>query len=201
MTPLRKRTAAVIITAAAIAGFSVAACSSGSTAAPPGAPASVSAPAAIAQYTDPDGYACPTDQAVSALCPGNPAFAETTAPADTAAPLPADTTPAAPAMTAAQEQAVAAAQSYLEMGSGFSYNSLLDQLTSSAGEGFNQADAKFAISYLDPDWNAQAVMAAKGYLNLGTGFSRSGLIEQLTSAYGDGFTQAQAEYAAGKVGL
>ena len=43
-------------------------------------------------------------------------------------------------------------------------------------------------------------MAAQGYMKLG-GFSRSSLIEQLTSSSGDGFTEAQAEYAADKVGL
>jgi hypothetical protein len=61
-------------------------------------------------------------------------------------------------------------------------------------------DAEFAINYLKPDWDAQAVMAAKGYLALG-GFSSSSLTQQLTSSDGDGFTQAQAEYAVAKVGL
>jgi hypothetical protein len=36
---------------------------------------------------------------------------------------------------------------------------------------------------------------------VGQGFSRSALIQQLTSSYGAGFTQAQAEYAVSKVGL
>lgn len=86
------------------------------------------------------------------------------------------------------------------MGSGFSQAGLVQQLTSSAGDGFPKADAEFAVSYLKPDWNAQAVEAAKGYMSMG-GFSRAGLIEQLTSSAGDGFTRAQAEYAANKVGL
>lgn len=103
-------------------------------------------------------------------------------------------------MTTAQQQAVEAAQGYLQMGSGFSYKGLLNQLTSSAGDGFSQADAKFAINYLKPDWNAQAVEAAKGYMQMG-GFSRASLIEQLTSSAGDGFTMSQAEYAANQVGL
>ena len=38
------------------------------------------------------------------------------------------------------------------------------------------------------------------YLALGRGFSRAGLIQQLTSNYGAGFTQAQTEYAVSKVG-
>lgn len=109
--------------------------------------------------------------------------------------------PASPAMTASQQQAVTAAQNYLDLGTGFSYKGLLQQLTSGYGSGFSQADAKFAIRYLHPDWNAQAVEAAKGYMQLGTGFSRSSLIEQLTSSYGSGFTEAQAEYAADQVGL
>jgi hypothetical protein len=33
------------------------------------------------------------------------------------------------------------------------------------------------------------------------GFSRSSLIQQLTSSYGSGFTELQAEYAASQVGL
>jgi hypothetical protein len=118
-----------------------------------------------------------------------------------AASAPAASAPATPSMTAAQAQAVQAAQSYLALGSGFSYESLLKQLTSSYGDGFSVADATFAINYLKPDWDQQAVEAAKGYLALGTGFSRDSLIQQLTSSYGDGFTQSQADYAVAKVGL
>jgi hypothetical protein len=102
-------------------------------------------------------------------------------------------------MSIAEQQAVDSAQSYLAMG-GFSKAGLLDQLTSSAGEGFAVADAKFAISHLHPNWNAQAVESAKSYLAMG-GFSRASMIEQLTSSAGEGFTQAQAEYAVAKVGL
>jgi hypothetical protein len=103
-------------------------------------------------------------------------------------------------MTTAQQQAVDAAQEYLIMGSGFSQEGLIQQLTSSAGNGFAQADAQFAVNYLNPNWDAQAVDAAKGYLQMG-GFSRSSLIQQLTSSAGNGFTEAQAEYAVSKVGL
>jgi host cell surface-exposed lipoprotein len=103
-------------------------------------------------------------------------------------------------MTTAQQQAVQAARSYLDLGTGFSYEGLLQQLTSSAGSGFAKSDAEYAINYLKPDWDQQAVEAAKGYLELG-GFSRASLIQQLTSSAGSGFTLAQAEYAANKVGL
>ena len=85
-------------------------------------------------------------------------------------------------------------------GRGSAEQGLVNQLTSSAGEGFAQSEAEFAISYLHPDWDAQAVDAAKGYLQLG-GFSRASLIQQLTSSYGAGFTEAQAEYAVNKVGM
>jgi hypothetical protein len=38
----------------------------------------------------------------------------------------------------------------------------------------------------------QAVESAQNYLSMGKGFSRAGLIQQLSSSYGDGFTYAQA---------
>ena len=46
----------------------------------------------------------------------------------------------------------------------------------------------------------QALDSAKSYLDMG-GFSRAGLIDQLTSHYGEKFTLAQATYAANHVGL
>jgi host cell surface-exposed lipoprotein len=97
------------------------------------------------------------------------------------------------------QQAVDSAQGYLSEGQGFSQQSLLQQLTSTSGEGFTEAQGEYAINYLHPNWDAQAVDAAKGYLGDGEGFSRSGLIQQLASSYGDGFTEAQAEYAVNKV--
>jgi len=99
-----------------------------------------------------------------------------------------------------QQQAIDAAQSYLDLGSGFSEKGLLKQLTSSYGNGFSWSDAEFAVRHLHPDWYAQAVEAAKGYMQLG-GFSRASLISQLTSDYGAGFTDRQAVYAADAVGL
>jgi len=47
----------------------------------------------------------------------------------------------------------------------------------------------------------QALDSAQSYLSDGQGFSRAGLIDQLTSPYGEQFTYAQAVYAAGQVGL
>ncbi|MGA9762616.1 MAG: Ltp family lipoprotein [Gaiellaceae bacterium] len=109
--------------------------------------------------------------------------------------------PPAPKMTAAQEQAIQSAQSYLSMDSGFSRTGLIDQLSSSAGSGFPKAVAVFAVNHLNVNWNEQAVLAAKGYLAMGTGFSREGLIDQLSSSAGSQFTRAQAVYAANHVGL
>jgi hypothetical protein len=43
-------------------------------------------------------------------------------------------------------------------------------------------------------------MSAKSYMDMG-GFSRAGLIDQLTSPYGEQFTLAQATYAVNHVGL
>jgi hypothetical protein len=124
-----------------------------------------------------------------------------TMPSDPVTTPAAPAKPAAPAMTVSQEQAVQSAKNYLQDGQGFSESGLLNQLTSSSGEGFSQADAKFAIKYLHPDWYAQAVLSAKNYMHDGQGFSRSELLDQLTSSYGEGFTQSQALYAVGKVGL
>jgi hypothetical protein len=45
------------------------------------------------------------------------------------------------------------------------------------------------------------VISAKGYMSDGQGFSRQGLIDQLSSSAGEGFTLAQATYAADQVGL
>ena len=100
-------------------------------------------------------------------------------------------------MTAGQENALKAAQDYVDI-SGISKAGLIEQLSSSAGEGFSRADATYAANHVDADWNAEAVEAAQDYLNIG-GISRSGLLEQLTSSAGEGFTTAQAQHAVDKV--
>jgi hypothetical protein len=50
-----------------------------------------------------------------------------------------------PEMTSGQENAVESAQSYIDMG-GFSRQGLIEQLSSSAGEGFTLAQAQYAVS-------------------------------------------------------
>jgi hypothetical protein len=99
-----------------------------------------------------------------------------------------------------QQQALESAKSYLDMGTGFSEKGLIDQLSSQYGEKFSVADATWAVAHSGADWNAQAVMSAKGYMKMG-GFSRAGLIDQLTSSAGEQFTLAQATYAVNQVGL
>ncbi len=116
-------------------------------------------------------------------------------PASSAPATPASSAPAGPSMTTAQQQAVDAAEGYLSEGQGFSEQGLGSQLTSTAGNGFSKPDAEFAINYLHPNWDQQAVDAANGYLSEGQGFSEQGLLSQLTSSAGSGFTQAQAEFA------
>jgi hypothetical protein len=109
-------------------------------------------------------------------------------------------TPARPTLTISQQQAVIAAKGYLNLDGGFSYQGLIDQLSSSAGDGFSVADATAAVIVLNVDYNAQAVLSAQGYMKIG-GFSHASLVEQLSSAAGEQFTAAQAEYAATQVGL
>ncbi|MCS5521203.1 Ltp family lipoprotein [Curtobacterium flaccumfaciens pv. oortii] len=119
----------------------------------------------------------------------------------TPAPTPAGEQPAKqakpeqPAGSASQLQALSAAEGYLSSGIGFSQASLLSQLTNEAGNGFPAADAQWAIDHAKPDWNAQALSAATGYLTSGIGFSAASLSAQLTSSSGNQFTPEQAQYA------
>jgi hypothetical protein len=64
-----------------------------------------------------------------------------------------------------QLQALESAKSYLGMG-GFSEKGLIKQLTSKYGEQFSEADAKWAVAHSGADWNAQAVMSAKSYMDM-----------------------------------
>jgi hypothetical protein len=120
------------------------------------------------------------------------------APAQTPASAPANT---APAGTTSELQALAAAEDYLSDGQGFSRQGLIGQLDSPDGDNFSVADATWGVEHSDANWDGQAVDSAKGYMSDGEGFSREGLIQQMTSSYGDQFTEAQAEYAANAVGL
>jgi len=69
------------------------------------------------------------------------------------------------------------------------------QLTSSAGEGFSEAAANYAIQHLTGvNWNKNALAKAKSYQD-DQAMSTSSIREQLTSSAGEQFTESQAEYA------
>ncbi len=101
-------------------------------------------------------------------------------------------------LTGPQKNAVRSAKQYLNI-SGFSRAGLIEQLSSSYGDGYEVADATAAVDSLGVDWNANAVKSAKQYLSI-SGFSCKGLIEQLSSSAGDKYTESQATYGARQAG-
>lgn len=100
-----------------------------------------------------------------------------------------------------QAEAIESAQSYLEF-SGFSRTGLIDQLSSEYGDKYTAEEAAAAVQHLEDnslvDWKEEAVQSAQSYLEYSE-FSREGLIDQLTSEYGDKFTAEEAEYAVSQV--
>ena len=114
-------------------------------------------------------------------------------------PAPKTAKPTVPGVTKSQQQAIGAAQDYLAF-QAFSRKGLIQQLSSSYGEGFSKADATYAVDHITVDWNEQAAKAAKSYLQV-SHFSRAGLIQQLESSAGEGFTHAQAVYGVTAAGL
>ena len=105
----------------------------------------------------------------------------------------------APAMTSGQENALEAAENYRDT-MPFSYEGMIGQLSSEAGDGYSKKDATFAADHVDANWNEQAAKAAKNFLDI-MPFSRNGLIEQLSSDAGDQYTLKQATYGVNKAGL
>lgn len=91
-------------------------------------------------------------------------------------------------LTVSQRNAVDKAESYLEY-SAFSETGLVDQLEY---EGFSTEDAQFAVTYVAPDWMAQAVAKAESYMEYSS-FSQAGLADQLEY---EGFTPEQAAHGA-----
>lgn len=104
----------------------------------------------------------------------------------------------AQSLTGPQKNAVRSANNYLSI-MAFSRDSLIEQLSSQYGDGYDRADATVAVDSLSVDWNAQAVKSAEQYLTM-MGFSCSGLIEQLSSDGGGKYTQSQATYGANHAG-
>jgi hypothetical protein len=132
---------------------------------------------------------------------GTNAGAPATQPAATTAPAATSPPPAAPQHSPAQQQAINAAEGYLSDGQGFSRKGLIQQLSSPDGSGFSKSLATFAVRHVQVSWRQQAVIAAKGYMSDGQGFSYAGLVQQLESPYGDSFTPSQAAYGAKSAGL
>ena len=104
-------------------------------------------------------------------------------------------------MTAEQKNAYKAAKNYLEF-SGFSKQGLIDQLSSEYGDNYPVDVAEFAVNALEEngevDWVEECKESAQSYLDFSS-FSKEGLIEQLTSEYGDKYTQEEAEAAVEEV--
>jgi hypothetical protein len=132
---------------------------------------------------------------------GSPASPPSAPPSAQSAP-PAPSKPVAnntpPSLSMQQINAVRAARSYLNI-SAFSRDGLIEQLSSSAGSGFNRNDATLAVDSMNVDWNLEAVKSAKQYLKL-MGFSCKGLIQQLSSPAGGKFTEQQATFGAQQAG-
>lgn len=101
-------------------------------------------------------------------------------------------------LTRPQDNAVRSAKQYINM-TGFSRDGLIQQLSSSAGNGYEVEDATIAVDSLNIDWNEQAVRSAEQYLDM-TGFSCDGLIEQLSSSAGSKYTVSEATYGAEQAG-
>lgn len=91
-----------------------------------------------------------------------------------------------------------AAKQYLQT-QAFSQQGLIDQLDSSAGDGYTVNDATVAVDSLTVNWNNEAVQAAKAYMQTQP-FSCQDLIDQLDSSAGDEYTVAQATYGAQQAG-
>jgi hypothetical protein len=127
---------------------------------------------------------------------------ETTQIGGTASPLPPTSQPTVDvpvptktkAISAEQRNAIRTAQDYLDGGNGFSRKGLIDQLKF---EGYSTKVSTAAVDSLHADWNAQAALTAKSYLD-GQGFSKKALTSQLEF---EGYTHAQAVYGVKAAGL
>ena len=130
----------------------------------------------------------------------NPTIEKTTANADAemASPPKLEIKPETSILTDQQNNAVRSAENYINL-TGFSREGLIQQLSSSYGDGYGLTDATVAVDSLNIDWSQQAVRSAKQYLDM-SGFSCNGLIEQLSSDSGDKYTVSQATHGAQQAG-
>lgn len=98
------------------------------------------------------------------------------------------------------DQARIEAKRFLEGGQ-YSFDRLLDQLTSDAGSKFPDDQATAGIELANGDWNAEAVEAAEEYIEEDNTYTFS-CWEMISVLVNDElFTEEQAEYGASKAGL
>jgi hypothetical protein len=142
-------------------------------------------------------YLCPSHKGAVQAYQAHPS-APPTRSASPPPAAPTTTTTSGPQLTQQQQSARQAAQQYLQTAP-FSQQGLIDQLDSSAGDGYSVADATAAVDSLTVNWNAEAVQAAKQYMQTSP-FSCQDLIDQLDSSAGDQYTVAQATYGAQQAG-
>ena len=201
---MRKLTS-LSVAAAAVAILMTAGCSSGGPDATPDSDATGGVASAVSAAGDAsnvssaqpdDALAAPS---VAASDSGETVPTSVTAPGtstDTTAPSSAPVVSAQVELPPDVQSAIESARAYLNYSS-FSKKGLIHQLSSPAGDGYDEAIAAKAVGQLNVDWNEQAVEAAKNYLSFSS-FSKTDLIHQLESAAGDQFTHEQAVYGVSK---
>ena len=96
-------------------------------------------------------------------------------------------------VSATKVAALKSAQTYSDT-MHMSKQGIYDQLTSDAGDKFDDASAQYAVYHVKADWNKNALKAAESYQK-DQNMSPEAIRDQLTSDAGDKFTQDQADYA------
>lgn len=96
-------------------------------------------------------------------------------------------------VSATKVAALKSAQTYSDT-MHMSKQGIYDQLTSDAGDKFDDASAQYAVDHVKADWNKNALKAAESYQK-DQNMSPEAIRDQLTSDAGDKFTQNQADYA------
>lgn len=96
-------------------------------------------------------------------------------------------------VSATKVAALKSAQTYSDT-MHMSKQGIYDQLTSDAGDKFDDASAQYAVDHVKADWNKNALKVAESYQK-DQNMSPEAIRDQLTSDAGDKFTQDQADYA------
>lgn len=118
---------------------------------------------------------------------------EVPAPAPAVPNHPVAEKPAQPKVPAQSLAALESAKIYAGMD--MSEKGVYEQLISDYGDRFSPADAQYAMAHLTGiNWNENARKSAESYQK-DQSMSTSAIKDQLTSSYGEGFTNEQAQYA------